>query len=214
VDEERAKGTPAEGGESSRQAELIALAAEMFAERGYKGTTVRDIADRANILSGSLYHHFSSKEDILDAILSSYLTWMLGRYDAILAEGLGPRVTVEKLIHVSIVSVDERRAAIVIYQNEAQQLIGNERFEYLREASARIRSTWVGALRRGAQSGELRPDIDATLVYRFIRDSIWTIARWYRPDGPETADEIAAQFQRLVLDGVAARAPLGDGTSA
>ena len=56
----------------------------MFAERGLRATTVRDIADGAGILSGSLYHHFASKEEMVDELLHSFLDWLFGRYQEII----------------------------------------------------------------------------------------------------------------------------------
>ena len=53
--------TSSTSGPTTRREELLAIAASLFAERGFKNTTVRDIADAAGILSGSLYHHFDSK---------------------------------------------------------------------------------------------------------------------------------------------------------
>ena len=67
----------------SRRAELLALAARMFAERGFLATTVRDIADAAGILSGSLYHHFGSKEEMVDELLDSFQTRLWQEYDEI-----------------------------------------------------------------------------------------------------------------------------------
>lgn len=58
---------------NSRRGELLELAAAMFAERGLRATTVRDIADGAGILSGSLYHHFASKEEMVDELLRGFL---------------------------------------------------------------------------------------------------------------------------------------------
>ena len=58
----------------TRREELLAIAAGLFAERGFKNTTVRDIADAAGILSGSLYHHFDSKEAMVDELLDSFQT--------------------------------------------------------------------------------------------------------------------------------------------
>ena len=60
---------------SSRRDELLELAATMFAARGLRATTVRDIADAAGILSGSLYHHFASKEEMVDEVLRSGYRW-------------------------------------------------------------------------------------------------------------------------------------------
>ena len=58
---------------NDRRGELLAIAAQLFAERGLRETTVRDIADAAGILSGSLYHHFDSKESMVDEILRGFL---------------------------------------------------------------------------------------------------------------------------------------------
>ncbi len=55
----------------------------MFAEQGLRTTTVRDIADSAGILSGSLYHHFDSKESMVDEILRGFLDRLFARYHEI-----------------------------------------------------------------------------------------------------------------------------------
>src|SRR3978361_1185148 len=73
----------------SRRDELLGIAAELFAEHGFNNTTVRDIADGAGILSGSLYHHFDSKESMVDEILRDFLDHLFGQYRATLAEPVG-----------------------------------------------------------------------------------------------------------------------------
>ncbi len=57
----------------------------MFAERGLKATTVRDIADSAGILSGSRYHHFKSKEQMVEEVMRDFLDWLFSRYEEIIA---------------------------------------------------------------------------------------------------------------------------------
>ena len=74
----------------SRRDELLELAATMFAERGLRATTVRDIADSAGILSGSLYHHFASKEEMVDEVLRGFLDWLFERYQEIVATEPNP----------------------------------------------------------------------------------------------------------------------------
>src|SRR6201997_2441405 len=72
---------------SERRAHLVVLAGELFAQKGYRATTVREIADAAGILSGSLYHHFDSKESIGDEILSSFINEILADYQAAVGSG-------------------------------------------------------------------------------------------------------------------------------
>ena len=85
---------------SERRDQIMAIAAHLIARRGYSATTVRDIADEAGILSGSLYHHFSSKEAILQEILRNFMNTLLAKLERIEAEETDPRVQLDRLIAV------------------------------------------------------------------------------------------------------------------
>jgi AcrR family transcriptional regulator len=189
----------------SRRDELLAIAAELFAQRGFKNTTVRDIADAAGILSGSLYHHFDSKESMVDEILSTFQTELFKRYDEIVGSGLDARAKVDAVVRVSFEAIDQHHAEVAIFQNDSAYLMEFERFGYLREHNTRFREMWLGLLREGVESGVLRPDVDAELVFRFIRDTVWVAVRWYRPGGELSADQVADQYLSILLDGIAAR---------
>jgi TetR/AcrR family transcriptional regulator, cholesterol catabolism regulator len=189
----------------SRRDELLAIAAELFAQRGFKNTTVRDIADAAGILSGSLYHHFDSKESMVDEILSTFQTELFKRYDAIVGSGLDARAKVDAVVRVSFEAIDQHHAEVAIFQNDSAYLMEFERFGYLREHNTRFREMWLDLLREGVESGVLRPDVDAELVFRFIRDTVWVAVRWYRPGGELSADQVADQYLSILLDGIAAR---------
>src|SRR5512139_183064 len=90
---------------ASRREELLAIAARLFAERGFKNTTVRDIADAAGILSGSLYHHFDSKEAMVDELLDTFQTELWKQYDAIEASDLTPREKLEAVVRASFEAI-------------------------------------------------------------------------------------------------------------
>ena len=57
-------------------------------------------------------------------------------------------------------------------------------------------------LTEGVETGALRPDLDVTLTYRFIRDTVWVAVRWYRPGGGHSHEAIAAQYLTILLDGI------------
>lgn len=195
----------AQGVKGSRRGELLAIAAELFAERGFTNTTVRDIADAAGILSGSLYHHFDSKEAMVDEILSVFQAGLFERYEEIVASDLDVRAKFEAVIHASFDAIHEHHAEVAIYQNDAAYLTGFDRFSYLDDRSAQIRRLWIGLLEDGVASGAFRPDLDPEVVYRFIRDTVWVAVRWYRPGGDLTAKQVADQYLMILLDGIAAR---------
>jgi len=199
---------------SQRRQELLDLSARLFAERGYGATTVRDIADEAGILSGSLYHHFPSKEAIVDEILSTFLDDLFSSYRTIMAQDMGARQKLEAVVVESFECIDKHHAAVAIFQNEAPHLAQLERFSYLSDRGQEFRELWDQILTEGVRTGAFRAGLDTDLVFRFIRDTVWVAVRWYRPGGRLSAQNVAAQYLDILLDGIAARrgrSRVGDG---
>jgi AcrR family transcriptional regulator len=194
--------SPAAGQPASRRDELLELAAAMFAERGLRATTVRDIADSAGILSGSLYHHFSSKEAMVDELLRGFLDWLFDRYQEIVATEPNPLERLKGLFMTSFEAIADRHSQVVIYQDEAKRLSGQSRFSYVDDRNKEQRKMWVDVLNQGIEEGYFRPDIDVDLVYRFIRDTTWVSVRWYQPGGPLTAEQVGRQYLSIVLGGI------------
>ncbi|MEV5345768.1 TetR/AcrR family transcriptional regulator [Streptomyces achromogenes] len=191
---------------AARRGELLGTAAEVFAEHGYNATTVRRIADHAGILAGSLYYHFDSKESMLEEILRTFLDELWDGYDTVLASRLGPRETLEALVTESFREIDRHRAAVAIYQKESRQLVTQDRFAFLAESQHRFEKAWLSTLERGVAERVFRADLDLRLTYRFVRDTVWVAASWYRPGGKHSPEEIARQYLSMVLDGIAVRA--------
>ncbi|KUH79990.1 MULTISPECIES: TetR family transcriptional regulator KstR2 [unclassified Mycobacterium] len=187
---------------ASRRDELLELAASMFAERGLRATTVRDIADSAGILSGSLYHHFASKEEMVDEVLRGFLDWLFARYQEIVDTEPNPLERLKGLFMTSFEAIEHRHAQVVIYQDEAKRLAGQERFSYVEKRNQEQRKMWLDLLNQGVEEGYFRPDIDVDLVYRFIRDTTWVSVRWYQPGGPLTAEDVGRQYLSIVLGGI------------
>jgi AcrR family transcriptional regulator len=194
---------------TSRRDELLELAAKMFAERGLRATTVRDIADSAGILSGSLYHHFASKEEMVDELLRGFLDWLFDRYQQIVATEPNPLERLKGLFMASFEAIEDRHAQVVIYQAEAKRLSSQPRFAYVDERNKEQRTMWLELLNQGVKEGYFRPDIDVDLVYRFIRDTTWVSVRWYQPGGPLTAEQVGRQYLTIVLGGITAEKAKG-----
>jgi AcrR family transcriptional regulator len=188
--------------EPTRREELLAIAAKLFAERGFKNTTVRDIADAAGILSGSLYHHFDSKESIVDELLDSFQQELWREYDAIEASDRTPRGKLEAVVRTSFDAIDRHHSEVAIFQTDAAYLATFDRFAYLVERNTRFRDLWTGLLVEGVASGELRSDLNVELVYRFLRDTVWVAVRWYRPGGDLSPEQVADQYLHILLEGI------------
>ncbi|OBK74384.1 TetR family transcriptional regulator KstR2 [Mycobacterium sp. 1274761.0] len=186
----------------SRRDELLELAAAMFAERGLRATTVRDIADSAGILSGSLYHHFKSKEQMVEEVLRDFLDWLFGRYREIVDTQPNPLERLKGLFMASFEAIEHRHAQVVIYQDEAKRLSNLPQFDFVEVRNKEQRQMWLDLLNQGIEENYFRPDIDVDLVYRFIRDTTWVSVRWYQPGGPLTAEEVGRQYLAIVLGGI------------
>ena len=191
---------------SRRRADMVAIAAELFAQKGYRATTVREIADAAGILSGSLYHHFDSKESIGDEILSGFINEVLADYRGAVVEAADPRAALEQIVRSTSRTLSRHRAALTMLQNDWNHFASQPRFAYMPKALREIERIWIGQLDAGKQAGLFRADLDAKLTYRLLQDVLWIPAQWRRTRGYST-DQVIDGFLRILFDGIAAGAP-------
>ncbi|AIY19236.1 TetR/AcrR family transcriptional regulator [Pimelobacter simplex] len=194
----------ANGTSSARRAQLLAIAAEMFATRGYSQTTVRDIADEAGILSGSLYHHFDSKEAMLTEILQEFMGNLLQQIREIADAEDSPRAALDGLIMNSFETIHRVPFAVALYQNESALLTTTPEFAFVTKASLDVEKVWLGVLKAGAKAGDFRADLDPGTTYRFIRDAIWSTVRWYNPRGRLQHKALAEQYLEMLHGGLLA----------
>jgi AcrR family transcriptional regulator len=186
---------------SQRRADMLLLAGELFAQKGYRATTVREIAEAAGILSGSLYHHFDSKESIGDEILSGFMDEVLADYRAAVASAAGPRGVLEDIVRSTSRTLSRHRAALAMLQNDWSYFSTQPRFAYLRKALREIERIWITQLELGRASGVFRADLDPRLTYRLLRDVLWIPAQWRRTGGYST-EQVVDGFLRLLFDGI------------
>ncbi len=172
---------------------------ELFAEKGFHGTGVAEIGDRAGVQRGALYYHIGSKEELLWEILRDYTELMLADADRIVAAADDPVATLRRLIrsHVRLIVAYRRQVAIQL--RDVTALTG-ERAAQLQELRDRIQGQWQRALDAGAAEGVLRTADH--VVTNSVLGMLNTVVLWYRTHGGRTPDEIADILAGTVLDGV------------
>ena len=188
-----------------RRSDILASAAELFARKGVGATTVREIADAVGMLSGSLYHHFESKDAIVAEILTGYLRAIQDRYAAVLASGKGPVDSLHDLVVTSLQVASEQPQATTIYQNERPYLRERPRFADVLAGAADIQRTWLLVIEKGVAEGTFRADIAPRVFYRLIRDAVWLSVRWHHPAGEYPTSQLADDITAVFLDGFSAR---------
>jgi AcrR family transcriptional regulator len=191
-----------------RRERILTSAAALFARKGVAATTVREIAEEVGILSGSLYHHFESKEAIVDEVVSSYLEDLRNRYKQVLAGEHDPRVRLHDMVVASLEVVESHPHATEIYQNDVNYLSQFERFAYLKNAGKEVQASWLEVINAGIAQGVFRSDLDAKILYRLMRDAVWLSVRWFKPTRDYPISRLAEDCTSLFIDGLA-RNPKG-----
>jgi AcrR family transcriptional regulator len=198
---------PARGlADSARRRAIVQIAGELFARNGVANTTVRDIADHVGLHSGSLYHHFAAKEDIIAELLSEFMADVMARYREVLAAELSPLDALCGVVRAAVEALGPHWTAANILSAETTRLYQLERFAFVPAAAEEVHQLWVGILRACVKDGSVRPDLDVEFMFRLLRDGVWSIARWYGSEdrGPEdpSLEVIADRFVEYALSGI------------
>lgn len=178
------------------------MAAAIFARQGIANTTVRDIGEEAGILSGSLYHHFSSKDEIVEEIIRAALDHDI-EFDVALAHSeVEPAEAVRQLLVRSLRFSHDHPDVAAIIANGRHELLAVDRFDFLHARGAAIRESWVAVLERGISEGVFRADLDPVLTYKAVMGAVSSVPNWYRPSGRHPIDKVAEEFVTLFLRGI------------
>lgn len=181
------------------QKAILEIAVDAFNEFGYDATSMGVLASRLALSKSAIYHHFSSKEEVLELALNEALDGLEG---VLLEEGAQAGRAADRLAHVL------RGAVRVLvtrlpYVTLLLRVRGNTVIERHALARRRAFDRAVSALVVEARDeGSLRSDIDPRLVTRLLFGMVNSIAEWYRPEGPEDAEQLADDVLAVALDGL------------
>ncbi|MFL5926556.1 MAG: TetR/AcrR family transcriptional regulator [Gaiellaceae bacterium] len=182
---------------SARREELTRIAARLFAERGYQGTSLADLAGELGVQKPSLYHHIDSKEDLLWEIAQDGAATFHAALDGVPAAPAPERIGLALRAHLAVVAGQLDVATVFV--REWRYLVGERRARFLderRRYEERVREIF----REGVERGELRTDLDvATAGLLFLSAANWAYT-WLRPGAP--TDELADRLAVSLLDGM------------
>jgi AcrR family transcriptional regulator len=182
----------------SRKEELSRQAARLFAEKGYHGTSIGDLADSMGVQKGSLYAHIEGKEDLLYQTMRGGAAAFHGALDSV-PDDAPPAEKVRLALRAHLRVVSEQLDVATVFVQEWKYLEGKRLEEIVyerRRYEERIREL----LREGRDLGELRADLDVNAAaLAFLSAANWAYT-WLAP-GADT-DAIADRFFALFLDGI------------
>lgn len=190
---------PAQGDPGARD-RILRAAARLFRQRGYRGTTVRDIADEVGILSGSLFHHFATKEEVLLEIMREAFISVCVAHELLLARQQDPVTQFRAMLADELEAVvsDARRDyhAVVYFDWREAPAAARPELERYR---ARYQNCWLQVLRACHAQGRLR--CDPHMAERIINGALRGATTWFRKDGRFSTQEFGDMFAHLFVDG-------------
>lgn len=179
----------------NRDTNVMDAAIEIMSARGYAATSLQEVADKVGVLKGSLYHYFESKEELLFRILEESHQQNSSIIEDVGARELGPRDELLAYLAQSsrwyVNNVDRAN----IYFAESRHLTG-QRLAEAQKHGRELEQYLDGLVRRGQELGEIRSDLDARLIVRYILSSINGVRSWpSRPGSHEfSVDEMVEAY--------------------
>jgi len=185
--------------ESNRRDELLRVSAKLFREKGFDGTSIRDISSAAGMHSGSPFYHFKTKQDILVAVMEQGLAEGLRKTEEVIALALPPERKLKELIRAQLGTILEDGSdfiPVLLYDWRGLTPANRRRVVALKD---RYDALWQQVIDE-LQRADHVPG-DAQLVRLLILGAVNWTGTWYRTGGRLSLDEVADGAARLFLQG-------------
>lgn len=178
-------------------------ALQLFAAKGFEGTGIREIADRAGLSTAALYHYMGSKDELLVAFMVESMTELTRVALEALAGAEDPAAQLSALVrtHVGFHTVDAQRSLVA---DDELRAVSDAAFTKVMRLRDGYEQLWAETLERGKRSGEFSFG-DARITRLALLEMCSGVARWYSDRGPRHPAEIADSFADLALTMVSAR---------
>jgi AcrR family transcriptional regulator len=180
---------------------LLAVAVEIFNERGYDGTSMRDLADRLGIAKSAIYHHVAGKEELLRLALDRALAGLsaVAQRTRVL-----PAPAIERLEYLVRGSVAVLEAELP-YVTLLLRVRGNTEVERAALDQRRAIDRFVAELvEQAVHDGDIRPDVDPMVTARLLFGLVNSVVEWYRPE--QNPDSRSLASARSLPDAICAMA--------
>ena len=180
------------------RARVIAAAVELFANKGFDGTSVQEIVQRAQVTKGAMYHYFTSKDDLLYEIYHGLISAQLADLDEILSRRMSPPDTVHAIIANLIGTTAARAEETAVFVREMHRL-DDERLAAIRADRRRYHETFRAVVAKAQADGAFSAAVSAETVTLMVFGMVNQLPRWYRPTGPMTSAQLAEEVTAFVL---------------
>ncbi len=190
----------------TRKEQIYQVAGELFKQKGYHATSMRDLASQLGIQGGSLYAHISGKEELLVEVIGHSADLFDAALEPLRHLEAPPteRLRLALAAHIDVVAHNLNSATVFFHE---WQHLSPESHRRLAERRDRVESFYRDLLAEGMATGVFRPDLDIKLAaFLILSAANWTYV-WYRSDGPLGPQDIADRYTAMLLRGLLLKAP-------
>lgn len=181
----------------SARGKLLQTAAHLFRSKGYERTTVRDLAGAVGIQSGSIFHHFKSKDEILKAVMEETILYNTALMRSALAQSTSPRERLLALMRCelqSIVGGTGEAMGVLVYEWRS---LSEESQAYILSLRDTYEQIWLDVLGEARDAGCFKAD--PFVLRRFLTGALSWTTTWFKPEGKMTLDQLAEEALSLVF---------------
>jgi AcrR family transcriptional regulator len=192
------------GLEVAGSSEVLAAAGRLFREKGYAATTVREIADLAGLLPGSLHYRYPTKDSLLLALMEQGMASAIEQVRKATAGCAEPlqRIQAAARAHLHLLLTDDDAIYVLLYEWRSVTAEARERMVRLRD---RYEAIWDGLLHAAAGAGLISPAAELGLARLSLLGSLNWVVQWYSPAGLYSLDQIADELVGRLFSGISAR---------
>ena len=183
------------------QGDVLSNAARLFREKGFERTSLKEIAEACNMLPGSLYYRYNSKEALLVELMRRGVDLVTAEVESAYASSDDP---VERLrlcinAHLRTLLVDSDAVYVLLFEWRA---LGPEAREEIIELRDQYESLWAGILETMIAQGVVRKNVDGRLLRLIGLGALNWVATWFDPNGAQSLDAIGDLIWQIAMDGV------------
>jgi AcrR family transcriptional regulator len=179
---------------------LLAASVKLFSARGYRETSLQDVAAEAGLTKGALYYHFKNKEDILRRVHDDMIEQIIAESRPVLHADVSAPEALRMLIHVHLAAIETRGDAIKVFLRERRGF-SPENWSDIKEHRDEIERIFVDVIAGGQRRGDFAINAHPRILAFGVLGMICWATEWFMP-GRRSAAEIADVFADMVLSGM------------
>ncbi len=185
---------------SSRKTIILREAARLFREKGYSGTNLRELAKSSGVQGGSIYHHFSSKQEILFQIMEYTMTILINKVQDAIKNEKNPFEGLRNAIrfHIEYHTIDTNETFVTDSELRSLEPANYKKIIAMRNKYEQI---YIQLMKQGIESGEMNID-NVKLMVRALLQMCTGVSYWFKPNGTLTINDIAEKYIELFFWGI------------